>query len=160
MDREAIVELFSSFGPVSIRRMFSGFGLYADDVCFSLFLRGELYLKADETTAPRFADEGSSPFSYAQRRSGTVVTVNSYWRLPERLYDDPDELAEWARAAVTAAHRHKLGKSARKRKWHASTGSSASTRRPKKTLNPSGRTDRRQRAKKPAQKQLKSRKRR
>ena len=156
MDREAIVELFSSFGPVSIRRMFSGFGLYADDICFSLFLRGELYLKADETTAPRFADEGSSPFSYAQRRSGKVVTVNSFWRLPERLYDDPDELAEWARAAVAAAHRQKLGK----RKRHASAGSSASTRRQKKTVKSSGRADRRPRAKKLAQKQLKSRKRR
>jgi DNA transformation protein len=25
--------------------------------------------------------------------------------MPERLYDDPDELATWARAALAAAHR-------------------------------------------------------
>jgi DNA transformation protein len=103
MDREDIAELFSAFGPVSIRRVFSGFGIYADDVCFSLFLRGELYLKADSTTTPSFAAEGSSPFSYAQSRSGKVVVVNSYWRLPDRLYDDPDELAQWARIALDVA---------------------------------------------------------
>ena len=96
--------------------MFSGFGLYAEDVCFSLFLRGELYFKADDTTVPRFAEEGSRPFSYTQTRTGKVVTVNSFWRLPERLYDDPDELAEWTRAAVAVAHRHKLGKRARVKK--------------------------------------------
>jgi DNA transformation protein len=110
MDREAIAELFSNFGPVSVRRMFSGFGLYADDVCFSLFLRGELYFKADAITMPRFENEGSRPFSYTQPTSGKVIIVNSFWRLPERLYDDPDELAQWARAAVAAAQRQKLGK--------------------------------------------------
>ena len=116
MDREDIAELFVAFGPVSVRRMFSGFGLYADDVCFSLFLRGELYFKADETTVPRFAEEGCRPFSYTQTRTGKVVTVNSFWRLPERLYDDPDELAEWTRAAVTVAHRQKLAKRVRAKK--------------------------------------------
>ncbi len=110
MDREGLAELFSAFGPVGIRRMFSGFGLYADEVCFSLFLRGELYFKADETSVPRFAAEGSRPFSYTQTKSGKVVTVNSFWRLPERLYDDPDELAAWTRAAVASAQRQKLGK--------------------------------------------------
>lgn len=110
MDREDIAELFSAFGPVHIRRMFSGFGLFAEDVCFSLFLRGELYLKADETTAPRFEEEGARPFSYTQTRSGKVITVNSYWRLPERLYDDPDELAVWARQALAVAQRGQAAK--------------------------------------------------
>ena len=114
MDRESIAELFSAFGPVSVRRMFSGFGLYADEVCFSLFLRDEFYFKADGTTAPRFEAEGSRPFSYTQPSSGKTITVNSFWRLPERLYDDPDELAEWARAAVTVARRLKLAKGSRK----------------------------------------------
>lgn len=111
MDREDIAELFSAFGPVSVRRMFSGFGLFAEDVCFSLFLRGELYLKADETTAPRFAAEGSKPFGYVQPKSGKAVTVNSFWRLPDRLYDDAEELAQWARQALAVAHRNAARKS-------------------------------------------------
>ncbi|MEJ2376598.1 MAG: TfoX/Sxy family protein [Pseudolabrys sp.] len=116
MAPESIKELFSAFGPVAARRMFSGFGLYADGVCFSLFLRGELYFKADDTTVSRFVEEGSRPFSYTQTRTGKVVTVNSFWRLPERLYDDPDELAAWTRAAVAAAHRQKLAERARAKK--------------------------------------------
>lgn len=114
MDREDIAELFSAFGSVDIRRMFSGYGLFADDVCFSLFLRGELYFKADETTAPRFAEEGSRPFSYTQSKSGKVITVNSFWRLPERLYDDPEELATWARQALSVAQKRKVAKPRRK----------------------------------------------
>jgi len=104
LDREDIAELFSSYGPVSVKRMFSGFGLYAEDVCFALFLRGELFFKADASTIPRFEAEGAKPFSYSQTKSGKVVVVNSFWRLPARLYDDGDELADWTRAAVRVAH--------------------------------------------------------
>jgi len=32
----------------------------------------------------------------------------SYWRLPERLYDDPDELAVWAARALAIAERKKF----------------------------------------------------
>ena len=87
MDRDAIAELFASFGPVDVRRVFSGFGIYADDVCFALYLRGDLYLNADEATIPRFVAAGSAPFSYATAQRH--VSVNSYWRMPAHLYDDP-----------------------------------------------------------------------
>jgi len=36
--------------------------------------------------------------------------VMSYRRMPDRLYDDPDELAIWARAALAAAARGEVGK--------------------------------------------------
>ena len=35
----------------------------------------------------------------------------SYWRMPDRLYDDPDELASWARDALGAAQRAAARKS-------------------------------------------------
>ena len=117
MDQDAIAELFSAYGPVSLKRMFSGFGLYSEGVCFCLVLRGgEFYFKADETNIPRFEAEGCKPFSYSQRRSGKVVTVNSFWRLPDRLYDDADELADWTRQAVAVAHRGQLKKSSRSKR--------------------------------------------
>jgi DNA transformation protein len=31
-----------------------------------------------------------------------------YWRLPERLYDDPDELAVWAARALAIVQHKKL----------------------------------------------------
>ncbi len=122
MDQDAIAEMFSAYGPIQLKRMFSGFGLYSEGVCFCLVLRGgEFYFKADETNIPRFEAEGCKPFSYSQRRSGKVVTVNSFWQMPERLYDDPDELADWTRQAVVVAHRAQLAKSSRKKKGAAKT---------------------------------------
>ena len=108
MDRDFLIDLFADFGPVAIRRMFSGFGISADGTNFALALRGGLYLRADEQTIPRFEAGGSKPFSYQTRAKS--VTVASYWQLPERLYDDPEELTVWARASLAAAQRAALRK--------------------------------------------------
>ncbi len=108
MGRDFLIDLFSDFGPVAIRRMFSGFGISADGTNFALALRGGLYFRADDQTIPRFEAEGSQPFQYQTRTK--TVTVGSYWQLPERLYDDPEELTGWARAALAAAQRAALRK--------------------------------------------------
>ena len=50
MDRDFLIDLFADFGPVTIRRMFSGFGISADGTNFALALRGGLFLRADEQT--------------------------------------------------------------------------------------------------------------
>src|ERR1700744_4066174 len=114
MDRDFLLDLFSGFGPVTIRRMFSGFGISADGTNFALALRGGLYLRADEQTIPRFEAEGSKPFQYQTRAKS--VTVNSYWQLPARLFADTEELSQWARAALGAAQRAALKKRPRARK--------------------------------------------
>ncbi len=114
MDRDFLIDLFADFGPVTIRRMFSGFGISADGTNFALALRGGLYLRADAHSIPRFEAEGAKPFQYQTRAK--TVTVNSYWQLPERLYDDPQELTEWARVALSAAQRAALGKRPKPRK--------------------------------------------
>lgn len=103
MDREFITELFFEFGPVTLRRMFSGYGVVADGVNFAMALQGGMIFRVDEATVGRYEAEGSKPFQY-DTRSKTIV-VKSYWHLPERLYDDPEELAVWAREAVGAAQR-------------------------------------------------------
>lgn len=113
MDRDFLIELFAGFGPVAIRRMFSGFGISADGINFSLVLRGAIYLRADEQTVPRFEAEGSKPFQYEMQ--GKLRMIASYWQLPERLYDDPDEVTEWAKAAYAAAERAALKKRSKKK---------------------------------------------
>jgi DNA transformation protein len=106
MDREFLIDLFADFGPVTIRKMFSGYGISADGTNFALALRAGLFLCADELTIPDFEAEGSKPFQYSTRAK--TVTVNSYWELPARLFDDSQELAQWARAALAAAQRAKV----------------------------------------------------
>jgi DNA transformation protein and related proteins len=115
MDRDFLTDLFADFGPVTIRKMFSGYGISADGINFALALRSGVYLRADETTIPQFEAEGSRPFQYQQRSTAKVVTVNSYWELPARLFDDSEELTIWARAALAAAQRAALRKRPRKR---------------------------------------------
>ena len=108
MDPDAIQELFAVFGAVSVRRMFGGAGLYADGVMFGLIFDGQIYLKADVATAPDFELEGSTPFEYGTKTGKRAVM--SYWRLPDRLYDDPDDLALWAKRALAAAQRKSAAK--------------------------------------------------
>jgi DNA transformation protein len=114
MDREFLIDLFADFGPVTIRRMFSGYGISADGTNFALALRAGLYFRADEVTIPQFEAEGSKPFSYQTR--ARTVTVNSYWQLPARLFDDTEELSSWAKAALAAAQRAALKKRPKARK--------------------------------------------
>jgi len=102
-DPEYIAELFAAFGPVMIRRMFGGAGIFVDGMMFGLIADGVIYLKSDEHTIPTFKREGLGPFSY-ETKTGTH-TLASYWRMPERLYDDPEELARWATQALETARR-------------------------------------------------------
>ena len=102
-DPDFIVELFSGFGRVAVRRMFSGAGVFADGLMIALVVDGVIYLKADDGFIPLFEREGQVPFSYKTRDGRR--TLMSYWRMPERLYDEPDELAQWARLALQVAQR-------------------------------------------------------
>src|SRR4029453_13064893 len=114
MDRDFLIDLFADFGPVTIRRMFSGYGISADGINFALALRAGLYFRADETTIPQFEAEGSKPFQYQTRAK--TVTVNSYWQLPARLFEDSEDLSLWGEAAFGAAQRAALKKRPRVRK--------------------------------------------
>lgn len=135
MDRDFLIDLFSDFGPVTIRPMFSGFGISADGTNFALALRAGLYFRADEQTIPQFEAEGSKPFSYQTRAK--TVTVNSYWQLPERLYDDPEDLTGWARAALAAAQRAALRKRPKAKKVAAKPAPAVTKKKPPKRKKPS-----------------------
>ena len=102
MDREGLEELFAPFAVVSVRRMFSGHGVYADGVCFALSIGGDVYLKIDAETQAAFAAADSRPFVYTAR--GREVRVG-YWLLPLAAFDDEDELRQWASLALAAARR-------------------------------------------------------
>jgi DNA transformation protein len=107
MNRIDIAELFAAFGAVDVRRMFGGFGVYADGVMFAIVHDGVIYLKADEASRIAFEREGQGAFTYTAR--GKRVAL-SYWRIPDRLSDDPDELAAWAKTALAVAQRAKAAK--------------------------------------------------
>ncbi|MEO1200901.1 MAG: TfoX/Sxy family protein [Pseudomonadota bacterium] len=102
MSPEDIEDAFSAFGPVTIRKMFGGTGIYAGGVMFALEAFGELYLKADDVLEPAFEALGAEQFVYDAK--GKPMRM-SYWRLPADMIEDRDAFAEQARLALAAAHR-------------------------------------------------------
>jgi DNA transformation protein and related proteins len=109
LDPEFIRELFAQFRVVTIRRMFGGAGIFAEGLMFGLVFDGAIYLKVDAASIPDFEREGCQPFVYTRAKTAGRVGRHSlsYWRMPERLYDDPDELATWAGRAFAIAQRKK-----------------------------------------------------
>lgn len=111
--KDFVRDLLGDFGPVSIRNMFGGAGIYADGAMFAILADDTLYLKADETSARAFASEGMSPFTY--RRTGKAPVAMSYWEVPERLLEEPEELSAWARQAhrIACASKAKTSRKSR-----------------------------------------------
>ncbi len=103
MDAAAIRDLFADIGPMRIRRMFGGLGIFTNDQMFALEAEGELYIKADIETTSLFEDAGSNQFTFA-KADGKIFRMN-YWRLPDCALDDPSEASLWARRGVEAARR-------------------------------------------------------
>jgi DNA transformation protein and related proteins len=128
-DPDYIKELFSVFGPVTVRRMFGGAGIFASGLMIALIADDEIYLKADAQTAPTFEAEGMTPFTYGSKRKRVVM---SYWRMPERLFDDPEELAQWVRAAYAAAERSGSNRSKRNTPAKRTTKKRLAARRKKR----------------------------
>jgi DNA transformation protein len=104
MDDERIRELFDGLGPVSIRRLFGGKGVYFDGVIIAVEIRGEFRLKADAQSAPDFEAAGCTQWTYTGSRHGKTVAM-PYWSIPEDALDDPEEMTVWARRAYEAGLR-------------------------------------------------------
>jgi DNA transformation protein len=107
LDPEFVGELFAPFRHVAVKRMFGGAGLYADGLMFALVFDGVIYMRADASSIPDFEREGSTPFVYPLAKHHAGRPSRHFWRLPDRLYDDPDELAAWAGRALAVAARRK-----------------------------------------------------
>ena len=110
--REFLADLLRPLGPVGIRRMFGGAGIFYGKAMFGLIARDTLFMKVDDSNRADYRDEGAKQFTY-ESPSGKLVEFG-YFELPERLLDEPDELLRWARKSVDAALTAERAKSSRK----------------------------------------------
>jgi len=104
MTEDDIRDLFAGLGPVTIRRMFGGKGIYHEGLIVAVELRGEVMLKGDGISAPDLEAAGARQWTYIGSRHGKTVAM-PYWTVPDAAFDDPDEFALWARKAFEAARR-------------------------------------------------------
>jgi len=100
---ELCVEMLSPLGPVRVRRMFGGQGLYVDDLFMAIIDDGQLFLKSDDVTRERFTSLGCVPFTFPNKDGEPVAT--SYFRPPEEALESPPLMLPWARLALEAALR-------------------------------------------------------
>jgi DNA transformation protein and related proteins len=101
--RAHVRDLFAGIGPVDVRRMFGGAGIYLDDACFAIVLDGAIFMRGDEALGPDLEAAGGDRWVYLSPTGRP--TVMPYWRLPESALDDPDEAAAWARRALVPAEK-------------------------------------------------------
>ena len=100
---EFLREQLAPLGRVTLRRMFGKTGVFCDGVMLGMVTDNTLYFRLDDHNRVEFKEaESYPPLNYAKQ--GATIDL-SFWRAPERLFDEPDELLSWARAAVAAAHR-------------------------------------------------------
>ena len=106
MQDDDIHDLFAGLGPVTIKRMFGGKGIYHAGQIIALEVDGEILLKADAQSAPDFEGAGSSQWHYEGKQAGRPVAM-PYWTIPDEAIDDPDTFSIWAKKAYEASLRAK-----------------------------------------------------
>ena len=100
---EFLREQLAPLGPVTMRRMFGKTGVFCDGVMIGMVRDNTLYFRVDDDNRAAFKEAESFPPLNYEKKSGTIDLA--FWRAPERLFDEPDELVAWARAALAAARR-------------------------------------------------------
>ena len=111
---EWVREHLAALGPLEIKRMFGGAGVYANGPMFALLDDGVVWLKGDDTNTPALQAAGSRQFTFPGK-DGEIMNLG-YWSLPDSATDDPDEAVEWARGAIDVALRKAAAKTPRKAK--------------------------------------------
>jgi DNA transformation protein and related proteins len=100
---EFLREQLAPLGLVTMRRMFGKTGVFCDGLMFAMVTDDTLYFRVDHHNRAAFEEaECFPPLNYEKK--GSTIDL-SFWRAPERLFDEPDELVVWARAALAAARR-------------------------------------------------------
>jgi len=100
---EFLSEQLAPLGRITVRRMFGKSGVFCGGVMLGMVTENTLYFRVDEQNQTTFAEARSAPpLNY--RKKGETIDL-AFWRVPDRLMDEPDELVDWARAALAAARR-------------------------------------------------------
>ena len=105
---EYLKEVFEQFGPITVRKMFGGYGVYHQGLMFALVADDIFYLKADDENSGYFRKAGLSQFEY--NKSGKLVKM-SYYQAPDEIMEDRELASIWAKRSYESALRAQISKS-------------------------------------------------
>ena len=100
---EFLREQLAPLGRITMRRMFGKTGVFCDGVMLAMVRDDTLYFRVDDDNRATFKEAESFPPLNYEKKGGSIDL--SFWRAPERLFDEPDEFVAWGRAALAAARR-------------------------------------------------------
>jgi DNA transformation protein len=96
-------EQLAPLGHITLRRMFGKTGVFCNGLMLGMVTDNTLYFRVDDHNRATFNEAASSPpLNY--EKQGRAIDL-AFWRAPERLFDEPDELVRWGQAALAAARR-------------------------------------------------------
>lgn len=107
-----VAEQLAFMPGLNLRRMFGGYGVYADGLMFAIIVEDCLYFKADATSRQMFVDQGLAPFRYHAR--GKAIAI-AYYEAPGEVFDEPEAMRFWAETAWQAALRGQATSKPRKK---------------------------------------------
>jgi DNA transformation protein len=100
---EFLRDQLAPLGRISLRRMFGKTGVFCDGFMLGMVRDNTLYFRVDDGNRAIFKEaEVFPPLNYEKK--GEMIDL-AFWRAPERLFDEPEELVAWARVALGAARR-------------------------------------------------------
>jgi DNA transformation protein len=95
---EFLCEQLAPLGRVTMRRMFGKTGVFCNGLMFGMVTDDTLYVRVDDQNRDVFKEAQSTPPLNYEKKGATIDL--SFWRVPERLLDEPDEARRCARAAL------------------------------------------------------------
>ena len=97
-------EVFEGSARITARRMFGGWGIYADALFFALISEDRLWLKADAASDAEWDAAGCARLTFDFGEGKQAGSLN-YRLAPDDTLDDPQAMRHWADLALAAAAR-------------------------------------------------------
>lgn len=116
---EYVLEQLSGLGGVTANRMFSGSGLYQNDIFFALLFSDTLYFKVGDENRPDYESRGMRRFQPYKDKPRMSFT---YYEVPADVLEDPEQLVAWARKSVQAALTLAAAKRPKRKRAKAKSG--------------------------------------
>ena len=100
---EFLSDQLAPLGRITLLRMFGKTDVFCDGFMLGMVSDNTLYFRVDDDNRTAFAEAASFPPLNYEKKGSTIDL--SFWRAPDRLFDEPDELVRWAQIALAAARR-------------------------------------------------------